>query len=154
MAGIVHFARFFVFMETAEHELLRSLGAEIHLRREGIELGWPRVAASCEYFQPLRYGEEVEIAVRVARKGRSSVTWESTFHRGHDLIARGQVTSVCCRVGEPGGPRSVPIPEPLSGRLAALAGEGEARRARRAPARPSPGSEDGLPGEILPTPLP
>jgi len=26
MAGIVHFARFFCFMESAEHEMLRSLG--------------------------------------------------------------------------------------------------------------------------------
>ena len=30
MAGIVHFSRFYVFMEQAEHELLRSLGLSVH----------------------------------------------------------------------------------------------------------------------------
>ena len=29
MAGIVHFSRFFIFMETAEHEFLRSLGTSV-----------------------------------------------------------------------------------------------------------------------------
>ena len=40
MGGIVHFSRFFVFMETAEHEFLRSLGADI----EGE--GTPRVVVN------------------------------------------------------------------------------------------------------------
>ena len=47
LAGLVHFARFFVFMETAEHELLRALGGEVHRRWQGHDIGWPRVAASC-----------------------------------------------------------------------------------------------------------
>jgi acyl-CoA thioester hydrolase len=117
MAGIVHFARFFVFMETAEHELLRSLGAEVHMVHEDQEIGWPRRAASCEYFRPLRFGDEVEIVVRVTRKGRTSVTWESSFHHHGTLVARGEVTSVCCRVGLPGGPRPVPIPDVIADRL-------------------------------------
>ncbi len=47
MGGLVHFSRFFVFMETAEHELLNALGATIHMTLEdGRTIGWPRVAAS------------------------------------------------------------------------------------------------------------
>ena len=34
MGGMVHFSRFFVFMETAEHEFLRTLGAEVHMTLE------------------------------------------------------------------------------------------------------------------------
>ena len=30
MAGIVHFANFFRYMERAEHEFLRSLGLSVH----------------------------------------------------------------------------------------------------------------------------
>jgi acyl-CoA thioester hydrolase len=30
MAGIMHFASFFVYMESAEHELLRSMGLSVH----------------------------------------------------------------------------------------------------------------------------
>ena len=42
MEGIVHFARFLVFMETAEHEFLRALGAEVHMTVEKQDIGWPR----------------------------------------------------------------------------------------------------------------
>ena len=41
MAGIVHFARFFVFMEAAEHEFLRSLGLSVHLEHDGIPSAGP-----------------------------------------------------------------------------------------------------------------
>ena len=43
--GIAHFARFFVFMETAEHELLRELGIDpgASRREDGRLIGWPRV---------------------------------------------------------------------------------------------------------------
>lgn len=109
MAGIVHFARFFIFMETAEHEFLRSLGAEVHMHHEGRSYGWPRVNASCEWFRPLKFGDRVEIEVRVVRKGRTSVTWQSSFFHDGDLVARGRVTSVCCYVD---GPRPVPAPIP------------------------------------------
>ena len=116
MAGIVHFARFFVFMETAEHELLRSLGAEVHMTHEGRDLGWPRVNASCEYFRPLQFGDQVDIVVRVVRKGRTSVTWQSSFYHDGDLVARGRVTSVCCFVDGP-RPEPTPIPPIIADRL-------------------------------------
>ena len=41
LAGIVHFARFFVFMETAEHEFLNSLGTSVSTKIDGNEIGWP-----------------------------------------------------------------------------------------------------------------
>ena len=48
MGGIVHFSRFYVFMEQTEHEFLRHLGANpgSYRDREGRSVGWPRVAAS------------------------------------------------------------------------------------------------------------
>jgi len=110
MAGIVHFARFFVFMETAEHELLRHLGMEVHAEMDGMRIGWPRKASRCEYFRPLRFADEVVIRVRVARKGRTSLTFEHLFEKDGDLVARGSMTSVCCQLDAPGGLRAVPIP--------------------------------------------
>ncbi len=116
MAGIVHFARFFVFMETAEHEFLRSLGAEVHMTYDGREYGWPRVNASCEWCRPLKFGDEVEIVVRVVRKGRTSVTWQSSFLHDGELVARGRVTSVCCHV-DGDRPQPAPIPPIIADRL-------------------------------------
>lgn len=118
MAGIVHFARFFVFMESAEHELLRALGAEVNMRVDGKRIGWPRKASSCEFFQPLRFGERVEIRVRVVRKGKTSLTFEHSFERDGELLARGRMTSVCCWLDAPGGLEAMAIPAQIADRLA------------------------------------
>lgn len=95
MAGIVHFSRFFVFMETAEHEMRRALGFALE---DDPALGWPRVSASCEYRRPLRFGEEVEVVVRVVERGRSSLTFGFAFRRDGEVVAEGRMTSVCCRL--------------------------------------------------------
>jgi len=119
LGGIVHFARFFVFMETAEHELMRSLGTSVHVTGDdGRVIGWPRVAARCEYLAPLHFGEVVEILLRVARKGARSMTYDAEFSSGGRLCARGRMTSVCCVLNDPAGLRPIPIPEPLASRLA------------------------------------
>ncbi len=102
MAGIVHFARFFVFMETTEHEFLRSLGREVHFEdEEGRHIGWPRVKATCEYFSPVRFGEILDIRLEVRRKGRSSMTYRFHFRCGERRIAGGEVTSICCALPTP-----------------------------------------------------
>jgi len=113
MGGIVHFSRFFVFMETAEHELLRSIGTSVHHQRDGVDVGWPRVDASCDYQRPARYGDEIEIDVRIARKGTTSMTYEFAFRRGEVLLARGRMTSVFCRLGG-SQPEKMPIPAEIA----------------------------------------
>jgi YbgC/YbaW family acyl-CoA thioester hydrolase len=118
MGGIVHFSRFFVFMETAEHQFLNALGTSVVLELEGRHVGWPRVAASCEYRSPARFGDELEIRVRVRRKGTKSMTYDFRFlgAAGREL-AKGTMTSVCC-VLEPGAPvRAIPIPEAVAARV-------------------------------------
>ena len=111
MAGIVHFTRFFVFMESAEHEFLRSLGTSVATEWNGNKIGWPRLAASCEYLSPLRFEDEVDIHLRVSRKGNKSLTYQFHFtHQGTD-IARGEVTTVCC-ITNPGEKlHAIPIPD-------------------------------------------
>lgn len=102
MAGIVHFARFFVFMETAEHEFLRSLGREVHFEDdEGRHIGWPRVKASCEYMSPVRFGEILDIRLEVKRKGKSSMTYRFHFRCGERRIAVGEITCICCALPTP-----------------------------------------------------
>ncbi|MEM7050307.1 MAG: thioesterase family protein [Acidobacteriota bacterium] len=120
--GIVHFSRFFVYMETAEHELLRSLGTLVHSRHEGHTIGWPRVEAQCRYLSPLRYGDEVEIRLRVARKGHSSMTYEADFWLGERHVARGRISSVCCILDDPAGLKPIPIPAAIADRLVEATG--------------------------------
>jgi acyl-CoA thioester hydrolase len=114
MAGIVHFARFFVFMETAEHEFLRSLGTNVHSVIDGHEVGWPRLEAQCEYLSPLRFGDELTIKVSVRRKGTKSLSYRFDFQHGERVVARGNMSSVCCRLTAEDGLVSIPIPEELA----------------------------------------
>ena len=125
MAGIVHFARFFVFMETAEHEFLRRLGTPVHFPFEGGEVGWPRVATSCEYKRPARLGDVLDIHLQVQRKGRRAMTYAITFSCQGRLVAEGQISSIFCVLpwkpaAETTGelrPRPVPIPGFLADRI-------------------------------------
>ncbi len=110
VSGLVHFSRFFVFMETAEHQFLESLGARVHMRHEGHEIGWPRVKASCEYLSPIGFGDQIEITVSVARKGTKSMTYAFDFRKGETQVARGEITAVCCVLDDPDGLRSIPMP--------------------------------------------
>ena len=77
MVGIVHFARFFIFMETTEHQFLEALGTNVYLERDGQVIGWPRVSATCEYLSPARFGDWLDIHLKVVRKGTSSMVIRS-----------------------------------------------------------------------------
>lgn len=117
VGGIVHFSRFFVFMETAEHEFLRSIGTSVHLVEGERTIGWPRVAATCEYRSPARFGDELELRVRVARLGRTSITWDHQITVGDRLVATGRISSICCVLDDPAGLRPSPIPAAIADRL-------------------------------------
>ncbi len=120
MAGIVHFARFFVFMESAEHEFLARLGIPVHFQHEGREVGWPRLAASCRYASPARFGDVLGVRVRVQRKGRKSMTYAIDFRHGSRLVAEGEISSICCALIDEDGTRrleAIPIPAFLADQI-------------------------------------
>jgi YbgC/YbaW family acyl-CoA thioester hydrolase len=119
MVGIVHFARFFVFMETAEHEFFAALGHPVLFELDGHSIGWPRVSVTCDYLAPARFGDILDLHVKVAKKGRSSLTYAIDISREGRPIARGRVTAVCCRLGGPGGVEAIPIPAFLADRIEA-----------------------------------
>lgn len=117
LAGFVHFSRFFIFMETAEHEFLRSLGTSVHTHINGDEIGWPRLAASCEYLKPAKFEDVLDIEVLIKRKGITSMTYEFLFRRDRVLIARGQVSSICCKIHPQHGLKKIPIPSFLADKI-------------------------------------
>lgn len=117
MGGIAHFSRFFVFMETAEHELLNAIGTSVHVMVDGDAIGWPRVSATCEYLSPARFGDVLDIHVKVIRKGSKSMTYGFEITRGETRIATGKITSVCCVLNDPNGVRAIPIPAFIADRI-------------------------------------
>ncbi|OAI40817.1 4-hydroxybenzoyl-CoA thioesterase [Planctomycetaceae bacterium SCGC AG-212-D15] len=117
MAGIVHFSNFFRFMESAEQEFLRSMGLSVSFTWEGQPMGFPRVAASCDYLRPVRFEDLIDITVRVDNVGRKSVTYAFEFTRAGEVLARGQVSAVCCRVVADHQLESIEIPEGIRAKL-------------------------------------
>jgi YbgC/YbaW family acyl-CoA thioester hydrolase len=117
MAGIAHFANFFRWMEAAEVDFLAGRSLNVDLVWDGRHLGFPRVAASCDYLKPVRFMDVLDIAVRVERVGAKSVTFGFEFSKGGETVARGRVTSVCCRVAPGHGIEAVEIPDGLRAKL-------------------------------------
>ena len=117
MAGVAHFANYFRWMEAAEVAFLRSLGLTVVVPWQGQQLGFPRVAVSCDYLKPVCFDDVLEITVRLERLGRKSVKFLFEFFKIGELVARGQMTAVCCRTGAGEHLESVEIPEPIRAKL-------------------------------------
>jgi YbgC/YbaW family acyl-CoA thioester hydrolase len=98
MAGIIHFSRFFNYMEEAEHAFLRSRGLSVVMTHQGRRIGWPRVAASCDFLKPVRFEDVIDIQLRLARIGTKSLTYEFEFSKAGETVARGRLTTCCCLV--------------------------------------------------------
>jgi len=120
MAGIVHFANFFRYMEAAEVEFLRARGLSVKLVWEGQSLGFPRVSASCDFLRPARFEDVLDVAVQVEKVGKKSVTYAFEFSLHGEVIARGKVSSVCCLIQENRELKSVPIPAGIRERLGSV----------------------------------
>lgn len=117
MAGIMHFASFFVYMESAEHEMLRSLGLAIYTEADGEHITFPRVSVTCNYRTPARFADQLDFAITVRRLGTKSVTYDFRITRDGTEIADGSVTAVCCRIDPGGKPVSRPIPAEIAKKL-------------------------------------
>ena len=101
-AGVVHFSNYFRWMEEVEHAFFRSLGLSVMMTHEAIDIGWPRVACSCEYMGPARFEEEITLRLSVTKLGEKSLTYEVEFLKDEVLIARGKLTSVCVELTDAG----------------------------------------------------
>jgi acyl-CoA thioester hydrolase len=119
MAGIVHFANFFRFMEAAEVELLRERGLHVSWAVGPERHGFPRVSASCDYLKPARFEDLLDVTVTVEQVGTKSVTYSHEFHRNGELLARGKITAVCVRVGADHKMESMEIPPEVRSKLEA-----------------------------------
>src|SRR5436305_14715345 len=122
MAGIVHYSNFFRYMETAEHAFFRSLGFSVVTRQVDPPVGWPRVHAECDYKQPLRFEDEVEIHMLVSEKKSKSLRYTFRFRKLNGSapleVARGSLTVVC--VTHQGGKmKDATIPKAIADKIEA-----------------------------------
>lgn len=84
-AGVVYYPRFLHYFHVAMEEFF---SAEIGLDYARVLLdhrfGLPVVHLEADFRRPLRYGDHIDIEVRVARIGRASVEWRYAVYRGDE----------------------------------------------------------------------
>ena len=114
-AGIVHFTWFFRYMEEAEHALWREAGLSIH--PAGSDIGWPRVAAACEFHRALRFEDEFEVRIRIAEVTSRTIRYACEMTQVELKIASGALTIACVskRPNEP--MKSIEIPRDIAARF-------------------------------------
>ncbi|HUL51483.1 MAG TPA: thioesterase family protein [Candidatus Nitrosotalea sp.] len=121
MAGIVHYSNFFRYMETAEHGFFRSLGFSVVTATTDPPVGWPRVHAECDYLQPLRFEDEVEIHLLVSGKSSKSLSYTFHFRKLNASqpveVARGGLTVVCVTRDRNGSMKATQIPKTIADRI-------------------------------------
>jgi len=112
MAGIVHFSNFYRYMEMAEHDFFRSVGLSIIKKEpDGSIIGWPRVAASCQFEAPAYYEDELDVQLTLIDRGSRSLTWKVEFWNGSTRIAHGQMQTICCVLRSGGALESIDPPQ-------------------------------------------
>jgi YbgC/YbaW family acyl-CoA thioester hydrolase len=98
-SGWIHFPMIFRHVEEAEHAYLEKQGITIIDREHG---GWPRVHVSCDFKQPLRFGDKVEVHLGIEKIGAASVNWLFEVMKEGEVYALGKIVSV--RVDNQGKP--------------------------------------------------
>lgn len=112
VAGIMHFANYYRFMEVAEREFYRSLGIKIHGKfPDGTTYGWPRVACSANYSAPAYYDDLIEVRITIVRRSKRSLTMAYEFYRDDQKLAAGEMKTAFCRVVQLGKIESVDMPD-------------------------------------------
>ena len=105
--GIVYYGRYNPYFDLARVEYLRSLGF-LH-REAGGE--FVMRANDVEYFAPARFDDELEIHIRVANIGRTSMTYEFAAFKVPEgtLLVTAHQTLVFIDLEKR---RPIPIPDP------------------------------------------
>ncbi len=117
MAGIVHFSNYFRYMELAEYAFFRQIKLNMMVRRDGSPLAWPRVHVECDYRSPLRFGDEVDIRLRITELREKVIHYQFELRkmqegRPGEVVAEGRSVIVCARVDDTGTVAgSCPIPD-------------------------------------------
>jgi len=119
MAGIVHHAVYYRYMEAAEHAFFRSLGLTVAPPKTVASVGWPRVHTEADFSAPLRFEDEVEIKLLVEEKKSKALTYAFRLRRLNGVpieVARGRITVVCIKLVN-GRMKATHIPKSIADKI-------------------------------------
>ena len=116
--GIVYYGRYNPYFDVARVEYLRALGL-LHAQRSG---DFVMRANDVEYFAPAVFDDEIEVFVRVARVGTTSVTYAFAAYREPDdvLMVTAHQTLVYVDLAER---KACPVPDDFREKVLAFEGD-------------------------------
>lgn len=122
LAGLMHFANFLRFVESAEHAFFRSLGFRVHTSTIDGQEGWPRLEVSCKYLKPARFEETLEIGLRIEEIRNSTLRYSFAIWAADDAFRSPLATGTCAIIhvvldARGHDVRKSPIPPELRQRL-------------------------------------
>ena len=112
MQGVVFNAHYMAYFDIAITEYWRVLAKGDHGRLSDDLEHMYDVKSTIEFHRTARFYEELKVAVRCARLGRSSMTVDFEIHRDTEHLVSGQSIYVYASEG-----KSTPIPEDLRRRI-------------------------------------
>jgi acyl-CoA thioester hydrolase len=117
--GIVYYGRYNPYFDLARVEYLRRLDL-LERRESGLE--FVMRANSVEYFAPAVFDDEIEVFCRVARIGRTSMTYEFAAYREPDDVLMVTASQTLVLV-DPAERKAREIPGWIRERIAAFEGD-------------------------------
>ena len=96
--GVVYFVSYFRYCHHGIEEFLRQLGLPPHqlFRNQEEGFGLPIVGAACDFYRPVKYGDELRLLVSVEKIKEKALTLGFRFYYKDqtELVAKGQATLV------------------------------------------------------------
>lgn len=105
--GVVYYANYFVWFEVGRTELLRTLGWSYRdMEADGV--GLPVIEAHCEYRQPARYDDELEVRTTGELISAARLAFEYEVSRRRDRVVTAVGRTVHAAVKTGGKPSRLP----------------------------------------------
>jgi acyl-CoA thioester hydrolase len=105
--GVVYYANYLVWFEVGRTDLLRQAGWSYReMEREGFSL--PVIEAHCEYRQPARYDDVVEVSTNGILVSPIRIKFEYRLARASDAVTLATGHTVHATLGRDGRPQRLP----------------------------------------------
>jgi len=100
-AGIVYYPRFMHYFHLAMEEFFSSvMGINYSTVLHERNLACPTVRVECDFKRRMKYGDQINMEVRILNIGRSSVTWGYRGYLHGDenvIVVEGSNVTVCTK---------------------------------------------------------
>ncbi|MCK9608715.1 MAG: tol-pal system-associated acyl-CoA thioesterase [Methylomonas sp.] len=106
--GVVFYANYLKFFERARTEMLRSYGFEQDQLIARDNVIFVVRSVSIDYLKPARFNEQILVNAKIIEHKKTSLTFEQTITRQHDVLCNGKVR-IACLDAQSMKPKLIPI---------------------------------------------